>query len=203
MPQQMQQCAALKTDTNGAQALDNSIVVVAESPKSTAATTITKKAPLVRKKIPKLPTTNLIDELVHFPQRCQGAVTIALFGFDQSASSALLSWSKPLHKKFDKHPVIKICQFAMVGPVNFMTKWVVDSGMKTNVEKKFHPSVFVYYGELTEWKEFLKATEIKDCYVLLLDDKGHVHAEFRGSAEADSLNCLETIANELAQSLSK
>lgn len=143
--------------------------------------------------IPAIGAINLHDVELQLPEAYKGKITLAIIAFDRAASDSVLSWSKPLHALYDKDPDIQVRQLALLGPVNSFTRWIVDTGLKTNIEKRFYHSVNVCYEPTGAWKEYLRFSKPSDCYVLVLDAHGHVVGEYTGQGSADAMSHLQVL----------
>ena len=148
-------------------------------------------------RIPLLEVYTLSEKKLQLPQQFSKPITIALFGFDRSAEKHVMSWIAHTEKNFANHEHVGVCKVAMVGPVNYITRWVVETSIRSNVNPQHADSVYIYYGNLEPWKKLLNVQHKHECHVLLLDKEGVIHAHYRGEISDDIVEKIAILEKKL------
>lgn len=147
--------------------------------------------------IPVLEVATLKETKLLLPHQLTKPITIALFAFDRNAEQSVVSWMNHLEYHFESHELVDICKVAMVGPSNYFTKWFVETNIRTHLEKKHLDSTYIYYGDLAPWKKLLKADNINDCHVVVLDKAGTLCAHFAGAVNSAIVQTITALHKRL------
>lgn len=149
------------------------------------------------KSIPAFEVHNLSDKKLQLPKQFSKPITIALFGFDRAAEKNVMSWIAHTEKYFADHEHVGVCKVAMVGPVNYLTRWIVETSIRSNVNPNHADSVYIYYGDLEPWKKLLNVQHKHECHVLLLDKSGVIHAHYFGDISDDILEKIAALEKKM------
>lgn len=147
---------------------------------------------------PTIKSKSLAKNSVNLPQDAKGKITLITIGFKEKSQPQIDSWAKPFLEKYYDKNLFDYYEVPMISSratyFGLMNK-VIDNGMRAGIEKKMHPNVITFYGNL---KPYYKSLHIKDknlAYIFLLDKTGVVRfasSNFMGQAGWNELEKIIT-----------
>jgi hypothetical protein len=149
-------------------------------------------------KFPTLTTDSLAGTKVTLPDSARGKVTLAVMSFKRDSQSQNDSWLGPFEKEFGQKEGYFFYEVPMIRRRFVFMAPLIDSGMRAAIPNEKHKNVITLYGNVDQYKQALKITDIFLGYAYLLDQEGIIRWQGQGFAKAEDIKALIETAKGLA-----
>ncbi|MBD3224083.1 MAG: hypothetical protein GF313_05100 [Caldithrix sp.] len=140
---------------------------------------------------PELEAETLSGKDVLFPDSVAGKITLLLIAFERDTQSKIDSWLNPFIQVYGDSTFIDFYEIPMISTGWKLIAPIIDGGMRSGVPQARHDHVSTYYGRLSSYKEKLGMNDKSECYLFLLDSRGHIQWQSTGSFSRQDFNQLQ------------
>jgi len=149
-------------------------------------------------KFPALTTDSLAGTKVTLPDSAKGKVTLVIMSFKRDSQSQNDSWLGPFEKEFGQQEGYVFYEVPMIRKRFVFMAPLIDSGMRAAIPNEKHKNVITLYGNVDQYKQALKITDIFLGYAYLLDQEGIIRWQGQGFAKAEDIKLMIETAKGLA-----
>jgi len=156
----------------------------------------------VGKQFPAITGKTLEDMAITIPSDTKGKFTLIAMAYSKKSDEELQTWFEPVHYKFiakagmfDKDYDVNIYFIPMFTGVKKMSAAIAKKKAKTRVNKKLHPYMLFYKGELQKYKELLGIEKKDTPYFFVLDKEGKIIYVTSGKYTDDKMEEVEGLLN--------
>jgi hypothetical protein len=158
-----------------------------------------KKEKIVGIKFPQISAETLAGTKIILPDAAQGQITLITIAFKREAQPQLDSWLRPFMEEYGDNPGFTFYEIPMLAWYWKLMGWMIDSGMRSGIQKEKHKNVMTYYGNYSIYRQMLGLDDVTFGYAFLLDRKGIIRWYERGYATKGEIREMLDWAERLAQ----
>jgi ATP10 protein len=155
-----------------------------------------KRNALIGTAFPEIKAQTLSKKDIVFPTDLAGKPTIICIAFEGSAQPLVDTWATPVLAKYPNQEV-NYCEIPMIASGYKFVRGFIDGGMRGGVPKNLHNNVATYYGSLSSYKTNLMMDKKDSCYLFLLDKSGAIQYLSEGVSDADKLNKMYAVIEQI------
>lgn len=131
--------------------------------------------------LPPLRGEFLTGRQAQLPEAASGRIALLALGFTYNSRFPVDDWVGRFRKDFGGNPQVTFYEIPMIGGINRLGKWFIDSGMRRGTPAKDQENVITVYGGVDPWKQRMKYQSPDAAYLLLLDKRGAVRWRHSGA----------------------
>ena len=150
-------------------------------------------------KFPTIRAETLAGTKTILPDSAQGKITLIIIAFKRASQPQLDSWLKPFMEEYGGKPGFTFYEIPMLAWYWKLMGWMIDSGMRSGIQKEKHKNVMTYYGDYSIYRRMLGLEDVTFGYAFLLDREGIIRWHERGYATKEKIRELFDWTKKLAQ----
>ena len=156
-------------------------------------------AKIVGIEFPKISAKTLAGTKITLPDTAKGNITLIIIAFKRESQPQLDSWLKPFMEEYGGKPGFTFYEIPMLAWYWKLMGWMIDSGMRSGIQKEKHKNVMTYYGDYSIYRRMLGLEDVTFGYAFLLDREGIIRWHERGYATKEKIRELFDWTKKLAQ----
>ena len=158
-----------------------------------------KSEKIVGIKFPQISAETLAGKKIILPDSAQGKITLIIIAFKRESQPQLDSWLRPFMGEYGNKPGFTFYEIPMLAWYWKLMGWMIDSGMRSGIEKEKHKNVMTYYGDYSIYRRVLGLDDVTFGYAFLLDREGVIRWHSRGYATQNTIEEMIENAKKLYQ----
>ncbi len=153
---------------------------------------------LIGRRFPRLTATAISGRTVTLPDDAQGAVSLVVVAFLETARPMVESWSGPFEQAFTGNPRVKTYLVLVVGDrLGEPFSGRVDEAMRGGIPPEKYDQVLTYAGDAEQCRRLFGIDDPSLAYVYLVDGDGIVRWMEKVTATPEGLDSLLNTAHDL------
>lgn len=150
--------------------------------------------------IPDVHVLSFSGDRVDLPAMLEGKVAILVLGFSKGARAQATQWGRRLPTDYFYSPSVLYFEMPVLASIPKLLRPAVLHSIKSEVSARSQPHFAPLTSDEPRWRSLVHYSHPDDAYVLLVDSKGSIRAQFQGEPTDAAYQALKARVDQLTAS---